>query len=285
MATGATRATEIDNQAVPPDQIRPLSVDHEELLERGYVTVPDAVAEERIKEFHVTMQEIGATLSARHQVHTRHAEPLADLLLRGGSYRTQLFSLLKNLHVVQRMSLELVERLRTGGLWAHMGMRVPLAWPTLRADPPDEDTYLLPMHQDYASTRCHVALRGWVPLSPANQERGTMCVVVGSQELGYLDHDASDPSHPHVPPSQYQHLPLHTLTCEPGTLVLFHPAVIHGSVPNHSSLMKFVLLLQVQDLATMADPCDPHDPMQRWMESARSREGAHGRGIAPAADQ
>jgi len=260
-------------------------VDYERLIEAGYVTVPGAVAEERVLEFHAIVQELSATLCARHQVHARHAEPLLDLLLRGGSYRTQLFSLLKNLHVVQRMSLELVDRLRTGGLWAQMGMRVPLAWPTLRADPPHEHTYLLPMHQDYVSTRCHVALRGWVPLTPANEERGTMCVVVGSHKLGFLDHDASDRSHARVPTSRYQHLPLHTLTCAPGDLVLFHPAVIHGSIANCSSFMKFVLLLQMQDLATMADPDDPHDPMQRWMEVARSREDAAARAPAPSTGQ
>jgi hypothetical protein len=273
MATGkAAYGSETD--ALPADAVTPLRVDCDELSERGYVTVPRAVAQPRLLEFHATVQELTVALGARHRLPTRGTTPLLPLLRRGGAYRTQLFSLLKNLHVVQRMSLELVERLRAGGLWARMGMRVPLAWPTLRADPPDEDTYLLPMHQDYGSTRCHVALRGWVPLTPANEEHGTMSVVVGSHKLGFLEHDTSDPAYPRVAPVGYQHLPLHTLTCEPGSLVLFHPALVHGSVANRGTCVKFVLLLQMQDLATMVDPDDTHDPMHSWIECTRAREHA-----------
>lgn len=280
MPIRVTDATELSTVASAADGITPLAVDYDELLERGYVIVPSAVTEQRIAEFHATVRELCASLKARHHVSTNDPEPLLDLLRRGGAYRTQLFSLLKNLHVVQRTSLELVERLRAGGLWARMRMRVPLAWPTLRADPPHEDTYLLPMHQDYASTRCHVALRGWVPLTTANEERGTMSVIAGSHKLGCLEHDRSDPSRPHVSPSRYQGLPLQTLTCDPGSLVLFHPAVVHASVANRSTQVKFVLLFHLQDLATMMDPEDRSDPMRPWIESTLSREDTRPRGRA-----
>ena len=281
MTWATAHGTEIDPAAA--HAIAPLSVDHEELADRGYVTLPHAVAPQRIEEFHATVRALSTALGARHLVPVSDAAPLLDLLRRGGQYRTQLFSLLKNLHVLQRMSLELVERLRAGGLWKRMEMQVPLAWPTLRADPPDEETYMLPMHQDYGSTRCHVALRGWVPLTPANEECGTMSVVVGSHKLGVVAHDASDALYPHVPPSRYQHLPLHTLRCEPGSLVLFHPTLVHASVANRGTRVKFVLLLQMQDLATMVDPDDPHDAMHGWIESTRTRE--HARADVPGTNE
>ena len=252
----------------------PISVDETDLRTRGFAIVPGALSSATIDELHATMGELDAALRARHGVPARHPEPLVDLLRRGGAYRTQMFSLLKNLHVVQRTSFELVERLRSGGLWTQMGMRVPLAWPTLRVDPPGEDSYLLPMHQDYGSTRCQTALRGWVPLTPASEDRGTMRVVVGSHALGPLAHDMSNPARPFVPPDRVADLPIETLACEAGTLVLFHPCLVHGSVAGRGQFMKIVLLLQLQDLATMVDPDDPDDPLRPWLDSAGARARA-----------
>ena len=52
------------------------------------------------------------------------------------------------------------------------------------------------------------------------------------------------------------------------------PLIVHGSVPSQSVRMKYVLLIQIQDLATMIDPRDADEPLTQGLHLTRLRDAA-----------
>ena len=256
-----------------------LSIDLDELIGRGYTVIPDVVDENSLTEFESTIELLGRAQAETRQIATRAKEPLIELLSVGGQYRQTLFGLLKNLHIVQKISHVIGERLEDTGFFRWASLKVPLVWPTLRADLPCEETYMLPMHQDFGSTRCHTAWRLWIPLRRVDEHFGSMRVVARSHTRGILPHDMSDPRHPCVPHTHYSDLPVELLRLPAGHAVLFHPLVLHESVANCSDRIKFVLLLHIQDLATMVDPEDPNDELSSFLRLTNEREAARRKGI------
>ena len=255
-----------------------LSIELDELTERGYTVIPDVVDGSSLLEFESAIENLGRAQAKTKRIATEAREPLIDLLCVGGEYRQTLFELLKKLYVLQKISAIVGKRLEDTDFFRWSSLKVPLVWPTLRADLPCEETYLLPMHQDFATTRCHTAWRLWIPLRRVDEHFGTMKIVAGSHTRGIFPHDTSVPSRPYVDHTHYSDLPVEVIRLPPGHAVLFHPFILHESVPNRSDRIKFVLLLHVQDLATMVDPEDPNDELSSFVRLTREREASGPRG-------
>ena len=57
-----------------------------------------------------------------------------------------------------------------------------------------------------------------------------------------------------------------SLVLPAGDGVIFSPWLVHGSVPNRSDRIKWVLLLHVQDLAAFVNPDEPADPIRPFLD-------------------
>ncbi len=250
-------------------------IDTDALVEQGFVHIPQMIPVPLLQAFEAQMQRLGAAGLSRRGIDSSAPDAMTDLLRSGGQFREMLFSNLKNLRVVQQMGQHCAERLDQEGFMAWAGLSVPVIYPSLRADVPDEAKYLLPMHQDYA-TQCARAWRLWIPLRPANRAGGTMCIVPGSHRGGIIDHDTTNPARPSVLPERFQGLPVMELDLAAGDGILFDPLMVHGSVPAQENRMKYVLLVQVQDLTTLSDPEDPTDPLAQRLAMAKARDRARG---------
>tara|TARA_R110001599_G_scaffold353742_1_gene596024 strand:+ start:6426 stop:7214 length:789 start_codon:yes stop_codon:yes gene_type:complete len=256
------------------NSINNFSPNIDELNANGYSIIDGLLTQSALDRFELTMQELTSELIKRRQIKALSDDPMIDLLNVGGEYREILFLQLKYLQVVQSISAEIGDKLHQAHFYDEMAMRVPLVWPTLRADPPNEETYLLPMHQDYGSIRSHRAFRMWIPLRDVSEEYGSMKVVVGSHKLGIAHHDLSNPYHPVVDESVYEGLSIHTLDLPAGSGVIFNPLTLHASIPNRSNRMKYILLIQIQDHSAMVDPDDADDEMAALIRTAQTREAA-----------
>ncbi|MBT8408147.1 MAG: phytanoyl-CoA dioxygenase family protein [Alphaproteobacteria bacterium] len=246
-------------------------MDFDALNDRGFVTLPGMIPQDMLAMFEDTMTRMGISGLKRKGLPVTDQEPMADLLKTGGDYRARLFLNLKNMKIVQELGMAVSKRLEAEGFLDWSGLEVPLVYPTLRADPPREMKYLLPYHQDYA-TQCARAWRVWVPLRDANPDAGTMKIVPGSHKLGLVEHDTSDPAHPVVPESAVAGLDPVVIDVKAGDGVLFDPLLVHASVPATQPRMKYVLLVQVQDLTTLADEDDPSDPLAARLAMSRTRD-------------
>ncbi|UTP40364.1 phytanoyl-CoA dioxygenase family protein [Phenylobacterium sp. LH3H17] len=252
-----------------------MNVDFDALLRDGFVVLGGVVPETMCARFEADLEIIGrAGLNQRGR---SQGEPdaIADLLRLGGAYRQALFSNLKHLRVVQEMGHHVVSTLETAGVLDWLGYEALVAYPTIRADVPDEDTYLLPMHQDYA-TPCRRAFRVWATLRPASATSGSLLVVPGSHLGGLIAHDTSDPARPFVPDSAYDSSGTRLLELEAGDGILFDPLLVHGSVPAKNARMKYNLLVNLWDLTTLADPDDPEDPIAGRVRMRHVRDTVRG---------
>ena len=241
------------------------------LEHNGYALLEDLIPVALLDRFEAQMNALAVKGLQRKGLPVPDTDPFSALLTTGGDYRVRLFANLKHMDVVQEMSREVRARLKASCFLEWAGLEVPVIYPSLRADPPGETTYLLPFHQDYA-TQCRKSWRLWIPLRDASRETGTMTVVPGSHKLGPVVHDTTDPSRPQIPQDRLQDFDKRCITMQRGNGILFNPLLVHASVPAQREIMKYVLLVQVQDLTTLADADDPDDPLPERLAMRDARD-------------
>jgi ectoine hydroxylase-related dioxygenase (phytanoyl-CoA dioxygenase family) len=228
-----------------------LKFDKNEIENNGYVVLEQLVSPDRLTAFETTMEQFSASELKRRCVQRTRKDGLHDLMLSDRDYREALFPMLKYLKIVQLISVEVGNLLADAGFLEAWGFESPLIWPSLRVDLPDENTYLLPLHQDFRSTKCSRSLRLWIPLRDANRRNGTMRLIPGSHRHGLHPHDADDSFFGRrIGERFYLGQPEYMVEIGAGDGLLFDPLLIHGSVGAQGDLLKYVLLIQIQDLST-----------------------------------
>lgn len=252
-----------------------MNIDFNALHRDGFVVLRGIVPQDLCDRFETDLEVIGRAGLSRQGKSQRETDAIADLLRLGGAYRQALFSNLKHLRVVQEMGDHVFTALESAGAIKWLGYEALVAYPTIRADVPDEDKYLLPMHQDYA-TPCRRAFRVWATLRPANANSGSLLVVPGSHSGGLITHDVRDPARPYVPDSAYDSSKTRLLELEAGDGILFDPLLVHGSVAAKNGRMKYNLLINFWDLTTLADPDDPDDPIAERIHMRHVRDKVRG---------
>jgi ectoine hydroxylase-related dioxygenase (phytanoyl-CoA dioxygenase family) len=248
--------------------------DFEELEREGFAVIPDLVRHDELANFERDIALVGERLAVQRGVERRSDEAIADVLKAAGPRRSMLFDHIKRLFVLERLAVEIGVALDQAGLFRRAGMAAPIVWPTLRADLPGELTYVLPLHQDYATTRCRTAWRLWIPLRAVDAHHGTMEVVARSHHTGPFPYIAQNTGQPEIEPGEIERRGLNTQILElaAGSAVIFSPWLVHRSVPNGSRRAKWVLLLHVQDLATFINPDDPAEPLRQFLELTEGRK-------------
>jgi len=254
------------------------ALDYDRLERDGFGVLSGLVRPDELAGFEREIALVGEQLAAQRGIERKSSEAIADVLIAAGPHRAMLFDHIKRLFSLTRLSMEIGTALEQAGLFRRSGIAVPIVWPTLRGDLPGEGTYELPLHQDYATTRCRTAWRMWIPLRGADRHYGTMEVVPGSHSRGPYPY-----SHGPRPGSVFidrleleqRGLVAQSLALPAGDGVIFSPWLVHGSVPNRSDRTKWVLLLHVQDLAAFVNPDEPADPLQPFLElTERGRAAA-----------
>jgi ectoine hydroxylase-related dioxygenase (phytanoyl-CoA dioxygenase family) len=252
-------------------------LDFDRLEQDGFAVLENLVHAQELSTFEHDIALVGERLAAQRNIERRSSEAIADVLRAAGPHRAMLFDHVKRLFSVARSSVEIGLALEQAGLFQHSGISVPIVWPTLRADLPGEGTYELPLHQDYATTRCRTAWRMWIPLRDVDRQRGTMEVVPGSHKKGPYTYSGEGSAALSIDRCELAQrgLVAQSLELPAGAGVLFSPWLVHGSVPNRSPRTKWVLLLHVQDLAAFVNPDEPNDPVYPFLElSERGRASA-----------
>lgn len=256
---------------------RVVTLDFAQLEHDGFGVLQGLVHPQELAGFERDITLVGDELAAQRGIQRSSSESIADVLRAAGRHRAMLFDHIKRLFSLTRLAAEIGTALEQAGLFRHAGIAVPAVWPTLRADLPGEATYFLPLHQDYATTRCRTAWRLWIPLRGVDRHHGSMEVAPGSHrgEPFQYRQDGTFPLSIERDELARRGLATQTLELPAGDGVLFNPWLVHGSVANQSPRTKWVLLLHVQDLATFVNPDDPRDPVYAFLGlSERSRVGS-----------
>lgn len=102
------------------------------------------------------------------------------------------------------------------------------------------------LHQDFCYTdeSKYAAYNVWIPLCDVNENNGAICVLPGSH-LWYKNYRSSSLptsriSMKNFPASQIQKVPM-----KKGQVLLFHPALFHGSYPNTTTQNRIVVTTTV----------------------------------------
>ncbi|MGI9395380.1 MAG: phytanoyl-CoA dioxygenase family protein [Boseongicola sp.] len=252
-----------------------MSIDYFRLESDGCLVIRDAIDVSIYSEFETEIDDFARLLLRRQNICDSNRESMAALLASNGELRKVLFPQLRNLRVLHKLEQQIIKFFDDSGFfdWANMG--APSIHRIFKADVPGEDKYLLPMHQDY-NTPVHVGWRAWIPLRHATPANGTIKFARGSHATGFISHDVSNPELPQVVSSDVSDEDCEVLDLAPGGVFLFHPLLVHASVPATAEQMKYALILNLWDLATMVDPEDQDDPINARMAMGKMRDIVRG---------
>ncbi len=104
-----------------------------------------------------------------------------------------------------------------------------------------------------------------------SKEQGTVRVLPGSHVKGVLPHRSGQVANPTIDSKEAVGFSEHFVTLPAGHGVLFNPLLLHDSVPASTDRIRFVLLIQVQDLTTLFNPDDSTDPLNQFLEATKIR--------------
>lgn len=122
----------------------------------------------------------------------------------------------------------------------------------LRMDDSSNDR-ILPMHQEVAQMSL-VNVTVWIPLQDVRSEDdGGLRVIPGSHTRGFLPHRLFETPHPYygVQEEYFDPDQEHRISMGRGDALLFHPLLIHGSVPNHSERIRWTMIGRINGLNTL----------------------------------
>jgi hypothetical protein len=242
----------------------------------GFVTLKNMVTAGDLAVFEAEIGKISNHYARSLGLSAGGDTGLIEVFRRGGNLRKILYNMIQGLPSIRALTEAAMENLRTSGLLSARKIGLPSILTNLRIDLPNEERFLLPMHQDYAGMRSHNAVRLWLPLRAVDAEAGTMYIVRGSHAQGYLRHDLSDPASPIVKPSNFDSESRELVELAAGSGIFFDMFMLHQSVPNVSHRIKFVLVLTIQDLLQLANPDDPNDATGRFFHIHEGRTKARG---------
>jgi hypothetical protein len=246
------------------------------LEQDGFATLNDMVSVDNLRVFETEIASISEHFAGSLGVPSAQDSGLIEVFRQGGNLRKVLYGTIQGLPSVRRITDSAVDRLRSSGILDSRKIGLPSILTNLRIDLPNEDQYLLPMHQDYASMRSQNALRLWLPLRDVDAEAGTIYIVRGSHGLGHLPHDLNNPMNPYVHNSSFDSETRELIEMSAGSGLFFDMFLLHQSVPNVSHRIKFVLVVTIQDLLQMANPDDPEDMIGRFFHIHSARTKARG---------
>lgn len=249
-------------------------IDTAELQERGFTRVRNLVSAEDLARFEADIQRFVDVQAPECGLPTDGTDPFLALFTQSQEYRLRVYPLFERLAVFQEMTTKIYARLQAAGFLRWSGFEVPLLWPEARADPPADRLLSLPMHQDFAATQCAKAWRLWIALRRSDAHHGSMEVVPGSHKRGCLPHNLDDPLFPYVEAGEFGGGTPEVLEVDAGDGVIIDPFLVHASVKNRSDRMKFTLMVQVQDMASVIDPARGDDPLALFREIYRVRAEA-----------
>jgi Phytanoyl-CoA dioxygenase (PhyH) len=257
-----------------------LSVDTQQLNENGYVIIPDVVKAAEVLEFEAMIGSFASSQAPKLGIAESDTELFIDVFRKGGPYTDRIYILMERMFILQRITARIGEELNESGFLQWAGIQVPLIWPDIRADIPNDSERVLPVHQDFASTFSERAWRFWIALRPSNALTGTMMVYPGTHSAGPYAHNLDNPLSPFVEPKYYAGRRGVVLEVESGCGVLINPLLLHASVPNRSKRTKFTLMIQVQDYNSVLHPDDSANALSLFQSISSARAKARAQRVS-----
>lgn len=247
-----------------------------EFNEKGYTVLHGCVPPDLLEQFEneLTALANSATFDRFAEEDMGPEERFLAAFRQNGHFRSVLYSMIQTLPSLRKIGDALMALPQIQEILADREFAIPGYSQSMRVDIPDEETFMLPPHQDYAGMRSNKAIRVWLPLRAVGPGLGSMRVYDGSHAGGVIDHDAGTAKNPAVPQDKLDGFPVHEVTAPGGTGIAFDMMLVHESTANRSDRTKFILTFTIQDLASLANPDDPEDKVGRYFNLHRARTAA-----------
>ena len=244
-----------------------------EYTEKGYYIIKNFLSSDDIKDFEKNLMLLCNMQTKLRSLGKTCNDPLIDLFKVGGAYRKILYTHLQDMKICKVIEYKLLSYIENDTTIKALKLEVPVLHAGIRVDIPGEEKFLTPAHQDIYSCRCKRSHRLWVPLRDVDEIHGTFKVYEGSHKKGYIEPNSiENPEYPTIDPIHYEKCKEVIIRINAGDAVFFNPLLIHKSVPpKKMERIKFIVGVDIQDLATLGNPDDKNGFIYKVNEITKNR--------------
>jgi ectoine hydroxylase-related dioxygenase (phytanoyl-CoA dioxygenase family) len=261
----------MSKQTVPTVSGEDLDTINERFQVDGFVVVENAVPKALNADVKSEINKILTAEAERHLPTTNEGVDKFDACLKqlfdlDSQYRGRLYGILQDLVSINRLctSEDILEVVHSLGVTApnvrNFGTRI---------DIPGEDDYLQPIHQDVNSMRTENCVNCWIPLQDVTAENGALRIWRGSHEIGPIradEKELNESGYESIPISMVKEYEEHHCSIDAGSVLFFHPYLVHASSTNRSNHIRWTNIIRYDDAAEMfwlRDGENPYETLRR----------------------
>ena len=123
---------------------------------------------------------------------------------------------------------------------------------SIRVDIPGENQFLQPLHQDVREMPSENCLNFWIPLQDVSPDTGTLRVYARSHSLGPLIAGGlTEHGYQRIADSRLKGFDRIECTLSIGDVLVFHPYLVHGSLPGSAQHIRWTAITRFDDALEM----------------------------------
>jgi len=242
-----------------------------EYLQKGYFKIQNVISNNQIKRFNNDIDEICNNLSRHSNVEQDNNKFIK--IFKNTTSRKYLYILLQDFRIIKQISADIDKKLSEIGVYESLNFIAPSIKNALLISLPGETKYDNPLHQDIYNYHSKRFIKIWAPLTKVGNFEGSMQVFNASHKMGFIEPEYhNSPDYPEIDDNLLRGIDSEIMDFEAGPVVLFNPLIVHKSVINQSNKVRFVLGLDIQDIAAVPMSNDEDSLITRMAQISQERK-------------
>ena len=211
--------------------------DFKKLKDEGYIKIKKIIPISLIKDFKSDISSIEKQFQKQTGNYNKN---FLNFYLKNPS-RSRIYSLMQNLISVRKISNFIDLYLEKNNVFKKLNFINRSVNNGLIISLPGENEYLNPPHQDIYNFKSKLFLKAWIPLTNVDKTYGSMKVYKRSHLKGFVKpvFKNSKSTYPSFNQKYLNQFEGETFKLMPSDVVIFNPFIIHQSIPNKSSVIRF----------------------------------------------
>tara|TARA_B100000780_G_scaffold275336_1_gene241771 strand:+ start:1214 stop:1954 length:741 start_codon:yes stop_codon:yes gene_type:complete len=225
--------------------------DFNKLEKNGYIKIKKIIPISLIKNFKKEILSIEKQFQNQTGLKNRNFLNFYSQI----SSRSRIYTLMQNLVSIRKISNFIDSYLEKNNFFKKCQFINRSVNNGLIISLPKENKHLSPPHQDIYSFKSKLFLKAWIPLTKVDEINGSMKVYKGSHLKGFAKpaFKNSKSIFPSIKSEHYNQCESEIFKLVPSDVVIFNPFIIHQSIPNKSSKIRFTTATEFHGIRFLED--------------------------------
>tara|TARA_Y100000992_G_C21233659_1_gene476811 strand:- start:182 stop:931 length:750 start_codon:yes stop_codon:yes gene_type:complete len=222
-------------------------IDIKKFKKDGYLILKSAIPKRFIHLFKKDINSVKRVLQKQMGVKNKEFE----YIFGKNKFRPRIYNLLQNLSSVRDITKYVEKYLIKHNFFKNLSFNTRSITNGLIISLPNETKNLNPLHQDIYNYYSSKFVKLWIPMTKVDRFHGTMQMFKGSHKLGFVrpKYENKKSTYPKINKNILKNFEDEVLDLKPNSLVIFNPLIIHKGITNISSIVRFNIGIDIQDIS------------------------------------